>query len=183
MLLLNHYDGFSNITAIPLDFVWIWVKVLGLPPALLTEETVSLISKTIWRVKVSPIDVIELQFRYERLHGRCRKPKKKTISVHDFPEGNDVATRVYGVRRAREENEDVEARKKAKFSLRMVSFSLSLKQLGLEMNSAGVQLPGGVGVKKLGRPHGSRNKPKPDAPKDPKSSEMEDGEPTPIAED
>ncbi|KAL6144977.1 hypothetical protein ACLB2K_055666 [Fragaria x ananassa] len=30
MLLLNHYDGFSNIAAILLDFVWIWVEVLGL---------------------------------------------------------------------------------------------------------------------------------------------------------
>lgn len=62
VLLLNHSDGFSNITVIPLDFVWIWVEVSGLPPALLTEETVNLIGKTIWRAKVSPIDVIELQF-------------------------------------------------------------------------------------------------------------------------
>ncbi|KAL6125723.1 hypothetical protein ACLB2K_073777 [Fragaria x ananassa] len=53
VLLLNHSDGFSNITVIPLDFVWIWVEVSGLPPALLTEETVNLIGKTIWRAKGS----------------------------------------------------------------------------------------------------------------------------------
>ncbi|KAL6209361.1 hypothetical protein ACLB2K_020303 [Fragaria x ananassa] len=103
MILLNHYDGFSDIVVVPLDFVWIWVAVSGLPPGWITETSVRLIGETIgdvlgvdgqgvrlgnprvrvslplnelvwlsrW-VRVSPVDVLELFFRYERLLGRCR---------------------------------------------------------------------------------------------------------------
>ncbi|KAL6213882.1 hypothetical protein ACLB2K_013321 [Fragaria x ananassa] len=47
MILLNHYDGFSDIVVVPLDFVWIWVAVSGLPPGWITETSVRLIGETI----------------------------------------------------------------------------------------------------------------------------------------
>ncbi|KAM5587203.1 hypothetical protein ABKV19_005910 [Rosa sericea] len=103
MLLLNDYDGFSEIPAVKLDFVWIWVVLQGIPPGILTEPTVRLVGGTIGdvlevdrvalrhgearvrltlpiddpvrldrRVRVSPVDVLTLRFRYERLLGRCR---------------------------------------------------------------------------------------------------------------
>ncbi|XP_062020904.1 uncharacterized protein LOC133737342 [Rosa rugosa] len=100
MVLLNDYDGFSDISAVKLDFVWIWVEVQGLPPGILTEPTIRLVGETIGevlqvdqtalrqgsahvrlvlpindsvrlnrRVRVSPIDILTLQFLYERLLG------------------------------------------------------------------------------------------------------------------
>ncbi|KAL6188861.1 hypothetical protein ACLB2K_040252 [Fragaria x ananassa] len=47
MLLLNHYDGFFDIAAIPLEFIWIWVEVSGLPSMLLPDDMVGLIGETI----------------------------------------------------------------------------------------------------------------------------------------
>ncbi|KAM5587295.1 hypothetical protein ABKV19_005960 [Rosa sericea] len=102
MLLLNDYDGFSEISSVKLDFVWIWVTMEGIPLGILTEPTVRLVGGTIGevmevdrtvlrrgdarvrlvlsindpvrlnrRVRVSPVDVLTLRFRYERLLGRC----------------------------------------------------------------------------------------------------------------
>ncbi|KAL6179092.1 hypothetical protein ACLB2K_050608 [Fragaria x ananassa] len=47
MLLINDYDGFSNIRYVSLDFVWIWVEIQELPAALKTVATAGLIGKTI----------------------------------------------------------------------------------------------------------------------------------------
>ncbi|XP_062014630.1 uncharacterized protein LOC133731221 [Rosa rugosa] len=44
---LNDYDGFSDIVAIPLDFMWIWEEILGLPPGLMITPIARLIDKTI----------------------------------------------------------------------------------------------------------------------------------------
>ncbi|KAL6184083.1 hypothetical protein ACLB2K_045487 [Fragaria x ananassa] len=48
MILLKDYDGLSNIATVPLDFIWIWVEMTGMPPGLLTA--VHLIGKTIGSV-------------------------------------------------------------------------------------------------------------------------------------
>ena len=47
MILLNDYDRFSDIMAVPLTFVWIWVEIKGLPPALTMAATAILVSETI----------------------------------------------------------------------------------------------------------------------------------------
>ncbi|KAL6125329.1 hypothetical protein ACLB2K_073388 [Fragaria x ananassa] len=47
MILLNDYDGFSDIMAVPLTFVCIWVEIKGLPPALTTAATARLVGETI----------------------------------------------------------------------------------------------------------------------------------------
>ncbi|KAL6128963.1 hypothetical protein ACLB2K_072316 [Fragaria x ananassa] len=41
MIILNDYDGFSDIMSVPLDFVWIWVGIEGLLVALSTSPTTS----------------------------------------------------------------------------------------------------------------------------------------------
>ncbi|XP_062007499.1 uncharacterized protein LOC133724697 [Rosa rugosa] len=50
MILLNDYDGFSEIPAVKLDFVWIWVALQGIPLGILTEPTVRLVGGTIGEV-------------------------------------------------------------------------------------------------------------------------------------
>ncbi|MDD0160948.1 DUF4283 domain-containing protein, partial [Shigella flexneri] len=50
MFLLNDYDGFSKISFVKLDFVWIWITLQGIPPSILTEPTVQLIDGTIRKV-------------------------------------------------------------------------------------------------------------------------------------
>nr|XP_011470510.1 PREDICTED: uncharacterized protein At4g02000-like [Fragaria vesca subsp. vesca] len=103
MIILNDYDGFSDIMAVPLDFVWLWVRIEGLPAALSTAATARLVAETIGavlqvdnggfqrglarvritlplnqpvrldrRIRVSPTDVLQVIYRYERLVGRCR---------------------------------------------------------------------------------------------------------------
>ncbi|KAL6218681.1 hypothetical protein ACLB2K_011891 [Fragaria x ananassa] len=47
MIILNDYDGFSDIMYVPLDFVWIWVGIKGLPAALSTTTTMRLVAETI----------------------------------------------------------------------------------------------------------------------------------------
>ncbi|KAL6219559.1 hypothetical protein ACLB2K_007318 [Fragaria x ananassa] len=47
MVLLNDYDGFSDIMVVPLDFFWIWVEVCDLPVTLTTETTLWLVGDTI----------------------------------------------------------------------------------------------------------------------------------------
>lgn len=100
MLLLNDYDGLSNLVVVPPDFIWIWVEIIDMPPALMAAATPKVVGKNlgffllvnqtgihqgIARVRVSlplnnPVhlqcrlqvllaDVIEVQFRYERLLG------------------------------------------------------------------------------------------------------------------
>ena len=102
MILINDYDGFSDIMAVPLDFVWIWVEIFHLPAALTTEATARLVGETIGpvlqvdtrsftqgrvrvrltlslhdpvflhrRLRISPEDIITVEYRYERLLGRC----------------------------------------------------------------------------------------------------------------
>ena len=50
MIVLNDYDGFSDIRQVPLDFIRVWVVITGLPPALMTEATVRLVGETIGSV-------------------------------------------------------------------------------------------------------------------------------------
>ncbi|KAL6218294.1 hypothetical protein ACLB2K_011509 [Fragaria x ananassa] len=50
MILINDYDGFSDIMVVPLDFVWIWVEIEGLPVALMTEATTRPVGETIGTV-------------------------------------------------------------------------------------------------------------------------------------
>ncbi|KAL6195833.1 hypothetical protein ACLB2K_031451 [Fragaria x ananassa] len=50
MIFLNDYNGFSNIMAVPLTFVWIWVEIKGFPPALTTAATTRLVGETIGTV-------------------------------------------------------------------------------------------------------------------------------------
>lgn len=38
MILINDYDGFSDIMVVPLDFVWIGVEIEGLPTALSNHD-------------------------------------------------------------------------------------------------------------------------------------------------
>ncbi|KAL6218286.1 hypothetical protein ACLB2K_011501 [Fragaria x ananassa] len=52
MILLNDYDGFSDIMAVPLDFVWIWVEIQG--------------------IRFSLVNIVQITFKYEHLVGRCR---------------------------------------------------------------------------------------------------------------
>ncbi|KAL6217689.1 hypothetical protein ACLB2K_010906 [Fragaria x ananassa] len=47
MILINDYDRFSNIMAVPLDFVWIWMEIEGLPAILTTAPTAKLIGETV----------------------------------------------------------------------------------------------------------------------------------------
>ncbi|KAL6198604.1 hypothetical protein ACLB2K_028393 [Fragaria x ananassa] len=47
MILLNDYDGFSDLMVVPLDFVWIWVDIHELPAALTTPVTAQLVGETI----------------------------------------------------------------------------------------------------------------------------------------
>ena len=47
MILLNDYNGFSDIMATPLDFFWIWVEISNLSATLVTEVTVRLVGETI----------------------------------------------------------------------------------------------------------------------------------------
>ncbi|KAL6225722.1 hypothetical protein ACLB2K_004571 [Fragaria x ananassa] len=47
MILLNDYNRFSDIMAVPLDFFWIWVEVCDLPATLTTEATLWLVGETI----------------------------------------------------------------------------------------------------------------------------------------
>ncbi|KAL6130797.1 hypothetical protein ACLB2K_069176 [Fragaria x ananassa] len=103
MIILNDYDGFSDIMAVPLDFVCLWVRIEGLPAALSTAATARLVAETIGavlqvdnggfqrglarvritlplnqpvrldrRIRVSPTDVLQVIYRYERLVERCR---------------------------------------------------------------------------------------------------------------
>ncbi|KAL6144890.1 hypothetical protein ACLB2K_055580 [Fragaria x ananassa] len=103
MIILNDYDGFSDIRSVPLDSVWIWVGIQGLPAVLSTVATARLVVETIGvvlqvdhggfqrglarvrvtlplnqpvrldrRIRVSPMDVLQVTYKYERLIGRCR---------------------------------------------------------------------------------------------------------------
>ncbi|XP_004308583.1 PREDICTED: uncharacterized protein LOC101297012 [Fragaria vesca subsp. vesca] len=103
MIIINNYDGFSDIRQVPLNFVRVWVEILGLRVALTTAATTRLVGETIGsvlqvdqhginreivrvrltlmldepvrltrRIRVSPTDVLEVQFRYERLWHWCR---------------------------------------------------------------------------------------------------------------
>ncbi|KAL6225875.1 hypothetical protein ACLB2K_004724 [Fragaria x ananassa] len=75
MILINDYNGFSNIMVVPLDFVWIWVEIEGLRTALTTVATTRLVGETIGtvlRLRVSPEDVILVKYKYKRLLGGCR---------------------------------------------------------------------------------------------------------------
>ncbi|KAL6175631.1 hypothetical protein ACLB2K_052270 [Fragaria x ananassa] len=47
MILLNDYNGFSDIMTMPLDFFWIWVEISDLSATLVTEVTVTLVGETI----------------------------------------------------------------------------------------------------------------------------------------
>ncbi|KAL6191691.1 hypothetical protein ACLB2K_038081 [Fragaria x ananassa] len=47
MILLNDYDDFTDIMAVPLDFFCIWVEVYDLPVALTTDATLRLVGETI----------------------------------------------------------------------------------------------------------------------------------------
>nr|XP_011462201.1 PREDICTED: uncharacterized protein LOC105350898 [Fragaria vesca subsp. vesca] len=47
MIILNDYDGFSDIRSVPLDSVWIWVGIQGLPAVLSTVATARLVAETI----------------------------------------------------------------------------------------------------------------------------------------
>ncbi|KAL6222338.1 hypothetical protein ACLB2K_005730 [Fragaria x ananassa] len=47
MILLNDYDGFSDVMVVPLDFVWIWVDIHDLPATLTTPATTQLVGETI----------------------------------------------------------------------------------------------------------------------------------------
>ncbi|KAL6144847.1 hypothetical protein ACLB2K_055537 [Fragaria x ananassa] len=47
MIILNDYDGFSDIRSVHLDSVWIWVGIQGLPAALSTVATTRLVAETI----------------------------------------------------------------------------------------------------------------------------------------
>ncbi|KAL6190958.1 hypothetical protein ACLB2K_037352 [Fragaria x ananassa] len=47
MILLNDYDGFSDIMGLQLDFFWIWVEICDLPATLTTEATLRLVGETI----------------------------------------------------------------------------------------------------------------------------------------
>ncbi|KAL6228176.1 hypothetical protein ACLB2K_002130 [Fragaria x ananassa] len=93
MIIINDYDGFSDIEQVPLNFLWTWVEILGLPTALTTVATTRLVGETVgpvlivdqnninrgivrvrltlsldepmkiqWRIRVSPIDVLEIDF-------------------------------------------------------------------------------------------------------------------------
>ncbi|KAL6127181.1 hypothetical protein ACLB2K_075223 [Fragaria x ananassa] len=102
-ILLNDYDGFSDIMVVLHDFFWIWVEICDLPTTFTTEVTLRLVVETIRlvlnvdqaglrrgstrvrvtlplnslvrkdrRLRVSPEDVIRVQYRYERFVGLCR---------------------------------------------------------------------------------------------------------------
>ncbi|KAL6132645.1 hypothetical protein ACLB2K_064885 [Fragaria x ananassa] len=47
MIIINDYDGFSYIRQVPLNFIWIWVEILGLLAALTTVATTRLVGETI----------------------------------------------------------------------------------------------------------------------------------------
>ena len=47
MIVLNDYDGFSDLKQVPLDFIRVWVVISGLPLALMTEATVRLVGEMI----------------------------------------------------------------------------------------------------------------------------------------
>ncbi|XP_024161644.1 uncharacterized protein LOC112168940 [Rosa chinensis] len=74
MILLNDYDGFSEISAVLLDFVWIWVILDGIPPGILTEPTVRLVGRTIG-------EVLEVD-RPALRRGDARV--KLVLSIHDL---------------------------------------------------------------------------------------------------
>ncbi|XP_024179126.1 uncharacterized protein LOC112185147 [Rosa chinensis] len=73
MLFLNYYDGFSKISSVKLDSVWIWVTLKGIPSGILTEPTVQLVGGTIGEV---------LEVDRMALHrGDARVPL--VLSIHD----------------------------------------------------------------------------------------------------
>lgn len=47
MVVVNDFDGASSINEVPLNFVWIWVQIHGIPPAFLTMATIALIGETL----------------------------------------------------------------------------------------------------------------------------------------
>ncbi|XP_024200486.1 uncharacterized protein LOC112203799 [Rosa chinensis] len=197
MILLNDYDGFSEIAEVKLDFVWIWVGLHDLPSGILTEPIVRLVGGTIkgvlevdrlalrlgdalvritlaindsvrldHRVRVSPTDVLTLQFQYERLLGQCRLCASlnhggQRCPREDESESDTVVEEVVGMRHPGKE-EDVDDDKRAKHSLALVPATLQPKNLGLEFSFEGlvevnVTSPPKV-YKKKGRPRGYRNK-------------------------
>ncbi|KAL6141294.1 hypothetical protein ACLB2K_059584 [Fragaria x ananassa] len=112
MLLLNDYDGFSDIMVSLLDFVWIWVEIQNLSAAITTSVTTKLVSETIGpvlqvdnldinhglvrvrltlplndivrldrRIRVSPIDVITVKFKYDRLKRGAASDSMASSSV------------------------------------------------------------------------------------------------------
>jgi hypothetical protein len=52
MVVVNDFDGFSALSAVSLDFVWVWVQIQGIPPAYFTEATIALLGETLGRVMV-----------------------------------------------------------------------------------------------------------------------------------
>ncbi|KAL6214018.1 hypothetical protein ACLB2K_013456 [Fragaria x ananassa] len=47
MLLLNDYDGLSNLVVVPPDFIWIWVEIIDMPPALMAAATPKVVGKNL----------------------------------------------------------------------------------------------------------------------------------------
>ncbi|KAL6195197.1 hypothetical protein ACLB2K_030817 [Fragaria x ananassa] len=47
MILLNDYNDFSDIIEVSLDFVWIWVEIMGFPATLSAVATTRLVAETI----------------------------------------------------------------------------------------------------------------------------------------
>ncbi len=50
MLLLNNYNGFSNLAALPLGFICIWVEIIGMSHALMAAATAKVVGETLGRV-------------------------------------------------------------------------------------------------------------------------------------
>ncbi|KAL6183241.1 hypothetical protein ACLB2K_044652 [Fragaria x ananassa] len=88
MILLNDYNGFSDIMAMPLDFFWIWVEISNLSATLVTEVTVRLVGETIR--SVLQVDRVGLRNGLASvritlpLHHHVRVNKRLKVSPEDL---------------------------------------------------------------------------------------------------
>ncbi|XP_024164142.1 uncharacterized protein LOC112171146 [Rosa chinensis] len=98
MILLNDYDGFSDISAVKLDFVWIWVTLQGIPLGLLTEHTIRLVGGTIGEVLEVDRQAPKVYKKKGRPWGLRNKVKKSpSVSTNGSSESMEAGSPSGGV--------------------------------------------------------------------------------------
>ncbi|KAL6200624.1 hypothetical protein ACLB2K_030405 [Fragaria x ananassa] len=117
----------GNIIEVPLDFVWIWVEIMGFPETLSAVATTRLVAETIGTV----FQVNDGGFQRDVV-----RVQKRPILIREVP-SFPSPSKITGVRRDREEEEKQYEGKLEKHALGFVPFPLNPKEIGFTVSDKG----------------------------------------------